>query len=175
MADIKQSPYGFLREDFIAHGIPYNAELKTNMAQQLDARGQVVQIVAANGGNIWNKKYDSLRAGYQEYVRNLADGNAAFAAFWDYYQSQQWERMNKSGRYTTEAWQDWFDALSQRDYLIDQIEEDGVVSMSDPAKKVKGLVDGLWDYAEKLKAKDPAFAEEFDSISKSFWDKERRW
>jgi hypothetical protein len=175
MADITKEPYGFTKEEFISHNLPYNASLKTNMAQAVDARTEVMQIVADNGGDIWDKKYDGMRASYQEYIRNLCDGNSAFAAFWDYYQSPKWERMQETGRYTSETWQDWFDALATRDQIVDSAGGSGILSMSDPAKKWQGLVVSLWEYAGKLKDKDPTFAAEFEYITASFWNKTRVW
>lgn len=176
MADITKDPWKFATaEEFEAHGITYDDSLVTAQAEATDAHNKMVELVKEHGGSFWDKKYAGLRDSYQNYIRSLCDSSPAFASFWEYYQSQNWEKMQASGRYQSKAWTDWFDAMAQRDYLVDQKVASGVLRMNDPSNATAKLVDSLLVFAEELKASDPAFATEFDAISLSFWNKERRW
>jgi hypothetical protein len=178
LADVSKDPWGFSKDEIISHNLQWNDSLPTMKVQVLEAKEQLQAMVKKYGGNgasIWDKKFDTIRASYQEYVRQLCDSDDAFATFWDYYQAEPWEKMQDTGRYQSESWQAWFDALAQRDYLVDKKIDTGICDMNKPAKKVEKLVAALWAFADQLKANDPKFAEEFDLISKSFWRKERRW
>jgi hypothetical protein len=157
-------PWSFTAEDMRSYGLPYNDGFWAARASAADAREYVQSLVDQGGGSIWDSKYEDLRTSYQEYIRTLCDTNDTFAAFWNTYAGQQ-GALQATGRYETEGWKQWFDALAQRDYLVEQTIPSGV-QHERPGQQVQELVAALWDYASSS-SRVPGLRSEFPLFARS--------
>ena len=142
----------------------------------------VSEWLTENNTNFYTTKAADIRTGYKDYIAKLCMSNNEFAAAWDYYVTPNWERLRDAGELSSPTWNAWFDALAQRDEWIDGVAQEktgepnsGYFSMTAPNSTTAKVYEGLWSYADQLASFDPAWAEEFNSFSPSFWNKERKW
>lgn len=186
MADIEAfvslEPWGMTEAEAEAHGLRWSPQLENSMAQALEARQMVDEWLTENNTSFWTTKASNVRAGYKDFIAKLCMSSDDFADAWEYYQAPKWERLRDSGELSSPTWSAWFDALAQRDEWIDGKAQEktgepnsGYFSMTEPNSTTAKVFEGLWAYADQLASQDPAWAEEFNAFSPSFWNKERRW
>ena len=189
---IRSDPWGWSQEDWEAHEMgEWTDEWQKERLLYALEQDRAYKAMKDLRTTWWTDKNASNRDAYNDYVSRMCQASPAFAASWDYYTAQDWERLRDTGEATSAAWREFFTARAALDNRLLEgkiLDQNGkpvsVIGFTLNGEKVEGTSKAVTndpyfqkfvEFVGKLKEADHFFAKEFERFDWSFWNYERKW